>query len=540
MDEANEAISDVTITIGSASTLTDENGNFTLKNIDIKERGSFLKASKEGYFHNSSFVTSKLNSDNYIPMTLLEKKSFIAVDSDNGGSASFPSGAKLDFPPAAFTTLSGEPYTGSVNVYSTWLDPTSPDLVNMMPGDLRAINVNQDNRLLESYSMIGVELESESGAQLKVKEGVNVMVTFPIPSDLISSAPENIPTWHFDEDTGFWMEEGSATKQGNVYIGEVSHFTFWNCDIPKTFVFLDGFIKQRGIGMPFVKVKITSLDDASCAVGHTNSEGLYSGLIPDNELLKIEVYDDCDGIVYSAEIGPFTEDVTLQDIDLILDNASYITYNGILQDCDGNPVQDGYVFFSSNTISTTVEVQTDGTFEASIFKCEGDQISIFGYDRTANQSTNVTTILFTNLDIFDLGILNTCDGGGDVFEFVHFSIGNNNFVILEPNPRAFLYSQFNVLELEAWNTANGIPSDVCNFTITNFTGLGQYDAELLILQVIVDGEFIVLECDNCSDVKVDITFIGSTGGFVKGNFSGNIIKNNVTYQVSGEFAAIIE
>ena len=44
-------------------------------------------------------------------------------------------------------------------------------------------------------------------------------------------APETINLWYFDEENGYWKEEGQAIKDGNKYVAEVTHFTWWNCDI---------------------------------------------------------------------------------------------------------------------------------------------------------------------------------------------------------------------------------------------------------------------------------------------------------------------
>jgi hypothetical protein len=34
--------------------------------------------------------------------------------------------------------------------------------------------------------------------------------------------------WSFDEAKGLWKEEGQAIKTGSNYVGDVSHFSFWN------------------------------------------------------------------------------------------------------------------------------------------------------------------------------------------------------------------------------------------------------------------------------------------------------------------------
>jgi len=65
---------------------------------------------------------------------------------------------------------------------------------------------------------------------LQLATGKNATVTFPIATATQSTAPATIPLWFFDETKGMWIEQGSATKTGNTYVGTVSHFTWWNCD----------------------------------------------------------------------------------------------------------------------------------------------------------------------------------------------------------------------------------------------------------------------------------------------------------------------
>ena len=64
VNKSNNAISNVDVTLGNITTQTDDNGYFSIEDVQINERGSFITAIKDGYFHNSSFITSKLNGQN--------------------------------------------------------------------------------------------------------------------------------------------------------------------------------------------------------------------------------------------------------------------------------------------------------------------------------------------------------------------------------------------------------------------------------------------------------------------------------------------
>jgi hypothetical protein len=60
---------------------------------------------------------------------------------------------------------------------------------------------------------------------------------------MVSVAPPTIEMWFFDEVKGIWKEEGIGTKQGSVYVGEVSHFSSWNFDKWNPFRFIPTSIK---------------------------------------------------------------------------------------------------------------------------------------------------------------------------------------------------------------------------------------------------------------------------------------------------------
>jgi hypothetical protein len=72
----------------------------------------------------------------------------------------------------------------------------------------------------------------------KLQPGKTAKLRFTIPSSLRSTAPATIPLWSVDETTGLWKQEGSATKGTDYYEGDVSHFSFWNCDASSQTFFL--------------------------------------------------------------------------------------------------------------------------------------------------------------------------------------------------------------------------------------------------------------------------------------------------------------
>jgi hypothetical protein len=116
-----------------------------------------------------------------------------------------------------------------------------------MPGDLVGLNENNERGALGSLGMVAVELVSASGDPLQVKEGKKVTMKVNVPAAMLATAPATIPMWYFDEARGYWTREGSAELQGNQYVTEVPHFSFWNCDA--------WFDLVNGVPLSFMKME---------------------------------------------------------------------------------------------------------------------------------------------------------------------------------------------------------------------------------------------------------------------------------------------
>ncbi len=127
-----------------------------------------------------------------------------------------------------------------------------------MPGDLRGIGSDGYETALQSFGMMDVEMEDAAGNKLQLAPGQQALLTFTIPDSLQSIAPATIPLWYFNDTTGRWIEQGSAMRQGNTYVGQVGHFTYWNCDAPMgTVNFTVHIADQYGNPIPYHYIQFT-------------------------------------------------------------------------------------------------------------------------------------------------------------------------------------------------------------------------------------------------------------------------------------------
>ena len=351
---------------GAQSTLTDERGFFRLLDIAGFENIALVKVSKAGYFDGSrSFVPT--DGQNRVRIALLAKNDAGSFSAAAGGQVSLEN-VTIDFAPGSIA-LNGQPYSGNVNVAINSIDPSDTwNMSQQMPGSLLGANGQQFD-VLRSLGMAGVELTDDGGQELQLLSGNTATVRFEVPASLLADAPSTIPLWHYSETQGYWVHEGEAALSGNVYEGEVSHFSFWNCDIPAeavmfTLTLLDDAHGGSANPIEGAHVVITSTVFGP-RDGYTDSNGVVSGLIPANEVLEVSVYIICGNsevLVYTASIGPLTADYNTTWSITNLPDAALL--QGQLLNASGTPVA-GYVYLESGGFVST----ENGSYE--LLTCTG-------------------------------------------------------------------------------------------------------------------------------------------------------------------------
>ena len=119
------------------------------------------------------------------------------------------------------------PLTGLV---MTW-DPSE----RQIPGDYRAKDASGADASLITFGALFVEFRDGAGNTVNLRSGASATVMIPIVPGQLATAPATIPLWAYDEQSGFWREEGTAARQdtptGPMYVGKTSHFSTLNTDV---------------------------------------------------------------------------------------------------------------------------------------------------------------------------------------------------------------------------------------------------------------------------------------------------------------------
>lgn len=411
-------LNNVEITVGTTTTVTDADGNFMIPKATLSEKNGFIKATKAGYFAGSRTITAKEKVVNNVVIQLIKKTTSGNFTNASGGTITIATGGSIVFPANAVVTKSGAAYTGSVTVSAYFLDPSSENCFKEMPGDLRGINTSNNEQVLTSYGMMAVELNGNNGEALQLATGKNATLTFPIVAATQSAAPATIPLWFFDETKGMWVEQGTATKTGNTYVGTVSHFTWWNCDWGGGPLNLTAtFVDQNGNALSNYHVYYVTSNGWGGGGGHgwTASDGSLTGNIPANTPIIIKVIGSCGSTVttiYTSSVGPFTQSTNLGTITVTLPtNQNTVSIKGTVVDCSGNAVANGYALikFNNNYYYTSI---VNGSFNKTIVYCSTTPTGTATVDvfdlATLKKNTTASTVNITGSGVFNIGQITAC------------------------------------------------------------------------------------------------------------------------------------
>ena len=524
IDENNRPVMGATVSSNANTTTTDRYGVFHFSNISLSKANGYVNVTKAGYFTGSRSFISVAGRIHNVRIKLLPKTNAGNFLGSAGGTITLSGGGKLVMPAAAITDAGGNAYTGTVNVSMTWIDPSSPNLPDIVPGDLRGITTSGEERGLVTYGMLGVELTGAGGQQLKVAAGKTAELSFPIPAALVGSAPTTIDLWNFDETKARWKQEGQATKNGNFYIAQVAHFSFWNCDaqFPLINLCMNLVCGVENNPLNNVQVRIKRVVNNSYGYGRTDSAGNLCGKVPKDEALVLEVLDQCGNVAYSQNIGPFSNDATLPTVSVLIPAVNKLTITGTLVNCsNGNVTNGAVVLYTSGAHSYSIPV-TNGSFSLTLMRCNGGTLNftLLGVDYTTVQQGNPLGGSGTTGTV-NVGTIQAC--GTSSSQYIEFLIDGSPVNYATPPDEIFMSDSLanppytNKPSIYTLRPNSGGTTTYSSFTFSSNASPGVYP---LLNCFINAGPNNIAQQIITANPTVNVTTFGPpVTGFIEGNFN---------------------
>lgn len=429
VDENSDPIAGVTITIGSDFAITDSYGIFSISAGTVYEKFAYIKAEKPGFI-NGSRALMPTSGTNQVKIMLLNSDPTEVIVSGQQETIALPGGTEVTLP-GAYETELGLAYTGDVSVTVKFLSPDNENMTLQMPGALVAENADGDLRVLETLGMIAVILKGENGEKLNIASGTTATIKVPVAS-AITNPPATVPLWSFNETFGYWEEDGLAFLQGDYYSGEVSHFSFWNVDVPFATVELCVTLvddANNTINNQYVILKRAESNGTSTSNGFTNANGEICGFVPSNEELILSVRDfGCVTNHVNIPIGPFSSD---QELTLTVTEEVSLSTSlmGQFNNCDGNAINNGYLKIYYSGVTQIIPVTNGNIEELFVYCSTSDAFTIQGVDLESNQATEVTVGTFVN-PVTNLAAFMSCvaliDTDGDQILDINEDVNGDN------------------------------------------------------------------------------------------------------------------
>lgn len=529
-DDTGLPVFGASVKAGLNNTTTDRNGMFKIINATFTANENFVIVSKSGFFQGSRTFFARVNSNNFLSIKLMKRTVTGRFQASSGGDIEFRNGgSSVFFEPNSIVRANGTSYNGTVVVATQYLNPTDADINERMPGDLRGVSTTGSTVGLRSFGMVAVELTDEAGQKLQIRNGMKASLSVAIPSSLSSTSPATIPLWYFNDTTGLWKQEGFAIKNGDKYEGDVSHFTFWNCDDPYEYVKIKArIVNAAGAPVASIKVQINS-NDSSRAYDYTDVNGYVDGYVPKDRPLVLQVINSCGQVAFSSNIGPFASQTDLGNVTI---SQSTTTISGTAVNCTNNPVQNGYVQISING-STQFAGIINGVFNYTFLNCGNNTTAqLIAVDNGANVQGNPINITITSNNI-NAGVLAACGVSANTFFNLTvagtlMSLNTPNFErngwkdTLGQNLADFFYAAYDsstekVLAL--------IFSEIsANTTFTAPTMYGDQNTLIVYAGFSNNSSDVSLNFVNPTTQKINFTEYGSVGQFIAGNFNGQLIR----------------
>lgn len=542
-DQNGQALENVTIDFSGKDYTTDANGYFKVIDEKTTEGGEVLKFSYPGYFDNFKFHIPDAGKTGFLRVEMIDRTETGQVNTTTGGTIEIEGGSKVSFPANAFQTQSGAPYNGEVSVFAHWYDPTANNLNASMPGDLRALNADQELVQLATFGMIAVELEASNGTRVELRDNIEATLEFPVPESIQGDAPDEIEIWSLDEDSGIWIEENTAQLENGIYVAQVTHFSFWNCDAPFPVVPIYGkLVDSDGNPLSYYSICIQVFNDTRTGYGWTDSDGGFRGKVPKGERLIFQVKDDCGNVVLEQIIGPFSSETSLGEI--VVDHPEQVTITGILLDCDGNPVTNGYarIDLEESPYYYIAETNEQGEFSITTNKCRPlDGFTVQGFDLT--NFTQSELLIFEEVEEIEINLGNiiVCD---NIDEFIQVKLESGD-IFINLDVDASILDGHLVIETDFDSTG----SFRLNARINNIALGDNDDVDFFNFLIENSNTFAWASCgetagqqEPCVDFNFTITNLGLAGDYVEGEFMGTLLfqSDNTTQVIMGSFRIIID
>jgi len=317
LDAYTQPVEGVTVSLLNTdySTVTNTNGQFALENITPTER-AIISFRKNAYARSSVPLEIFEGVENTILQRLALVDHMLYFEASDGYNFENDDKLKLEFPSNNIVDASGNIYDGSVvaevTVFDLVSDVDNGNEIFAAPGDFTAVNGIGEDKVLESFGMVQVNMMTPTGEELQLGNSPS-LVRLPVQSlGIAPTVGDEIPAWSYDETLGKWVEEtvGTVTEFDGelVWEFEAPHFSTWNCDRPiSTHGCLTGVVTDsQSTPRSGATVRAVGITYISTTTARTDQDGSFCLEVKNGETVWAEISYSIAGQTATQRTDPVT------------------------------------------------------------------------------------------------------------------------------------------------------------------------------------------------------------------------------------------
>lgn len=540
IDEGGSPLAGVTVDCGGKSAQTDAEGFFKLTGAADNSGFYRIKVSKPGFYENFKDINKSETGATNFNAALKPKELVTTFSQDKNFILELSDGAGLGIVPGTIINEStGQTYNGKVKLYSYYYGRNDEGFADFFP---KAPAKDKDGNDTEVFDLgiYSIELFSENDEKLNIADGMAAMLTIPVPQELSSDPPAEIPVWHFDTSEKIWKESGIASydNKSGLYFAEVSHFSYiklgrmtTNRAVVAIRVFDCNSDKVEG-----AVVNFGSYQETTDVTGEVVFIGVPVEISPGVPAkYKVKVSARMNSGMKSREY--VVENLNSLDVlyyNVLMESSNRLT--GKLTDCDGKPLTgrvsakwgDGgkSTAYANGSFSLPVPMGTLVTLQAGAF-------SNTYYIPVSCEATNAGEIML------DRATGNRCSGPDDGDPFVNLVLDGKSYKRPMPNfdPMQGEFGLMNSNGVSFYMYLDGTEeSSFGGVILTTKPGTYEVGGESELSFTLIDGTDLYVS-EKSWGANGSLTIQKIENKKVWGSFSGTLVteKNGKSKAFSGNF-----
>jgi hypothetical protein len=520
---------------GSGSGMSDINGYFRIVNTSINQNGGLITVNYPspsffaGEFTGSRNLFYRPNTINFVQLNQVRAQYIKGITSAAAGGTINLGPVNLTVNPnSIIKAADSTAISGSVLVYASYLDASQEGFLQSMPGNLFTVSGNNTVASVEPYGMVIFEMIDDPEDLMALAKGATATLQFPANTN-----QQSLTLYSFDSTAGFWKNEGTATRVGNVFSATIHHFSAWCIGNTVPAVDLTAtFTDPTGHPLANRPVEITAQNHFfTSGYAITDSAGNYFGKVPTGQPLTLTIKDDCGGAIFSTSIGPLSSATGLGTRQATSNSSKWITITGTLVDCSGNPITSGYALVNLENNLYKADVDNSGNFSMQLYNCSDATVcSLTAFTTATAKASNPVPIQLNNPEI-NLGNITVCSTAVDPgASYFFLSVNGVNYDYITPSGVASGEFAANTSDPSAGgyfilgSQDLAFNPDYINMFFSGAGTTGNYP--LSYINQHFGAALIDLQFAPYNNTQVTVSEFGGVNQFIAGSFSDSL--NSVT------------